>query len=185
MKVIQTMKKNKHLRQIYDDIRTLYYCSLTVLSPELNTKARYKAAFGRKLDLKNPKTLNEKVLWLKLNNYINNPLVSKCADKYKVREYVKECGLEDILVKLYGVYKTADEIPWDSLPNQFVLKWNFGAGYNIVCTNKAKMDKKTVISQMKKWGREKYWLPHSEMQYKKYPKLIICEELLNAKEGNQ
>lgn len=157
----------------------------TRISPMLNTRLLYRYLFGKKLDLDNPKTLNEKILWLKFNDYRNNPLVEQCADKYKVREYVKECGLEDILVELYGVYKTADEIPWDSLPNQFVLKWNFGAGYNIVCTDKAKMDKETVISQMKKWGKEKYWLPYSEMQYKNYPKLIICEELLNAKEGNQ
>lgn len=182
MKVIQTLKSSELLRKAYSEIKTLYYCGLTVLSPELNTKARYKAAFGKKLNLENPKTLNEKILWLKLNNYINNPLVAQCADKYRVREYVKECGLEDILVKLYGVYKTADEIPWEALPEQFVLKWNFGAGYNIVCTDKSKMDKNSVISQMKKWGKEKYWLPHSEMQYKNYTKLIICEELLNAKE---
>lgn len=185
MKVIQTLKKNKLLQKAYSDVCTLYYCGLTVISPELNTKARYRAAFGRKLNLENPQTLNEKILWLKLNNYINNPLVAQCADKYRVREYVKQCGLEDILVELYGVYKTADEIPWETLPNQFVLKWNFGAGYNIVCTDKAKMDRETVISQMKKWGKEKYWLPHSEMQYKNYPKLIICEKLLNAKEGIQ
>ena len=152
MKVIQTLKKNKLLQKAYSDVCALYYCGLTVISPELNTKARYRVAFGRKLNLENPKTLNEKILWLKLNNYINNPLVAKCADKYKVREYVKECGLEDILVKLYGVYKTADEIPWETLPSQFVLKWNFGAGYNIVCTDKTKMDKESVISQMNRWG---------------------------------
>lgn len=183
MRFIQTIKRSKFLQRVYSDACTFYYCGLTVISPKLNTKARYRAAFGKKLDLQNPKTLNEKILWLKLYNYINNPLVAQCADKYRVREYVKECGLEDILVKLHGVYKTADEIPWESLPNQFVLKWNFGAGYNIVCTDKEKMDGEAVISQMKKWGKEKYWLPYSEMQYQHYHKLIICEELLNAKEG--
>ena len=159
-----------------------YYAVLTTISPALNTKARYKSSFRKKLDLNHPVTLNEKILWLKLNQYMEDPLVIQCADKYRVRDYVKSCGCEDILNELIGVWDSADEIPWEDLPNQFVLKWNFGAGMNIVCTDKTKLQKEAVINQLKEWGKVKYWLSHAEMQYKYMDKKIICERLLNAVE---
>ena len=147
-------------------IRETWFDFLTIISPTLNTKARYRYTFRKKLDLKNPQTLNEKILWLKLNKYMKNPLVIQCADKYKVREYVASCGCEDILNELIGVWDSAEDIPWDDLPNEFVLKWNYGAGMNIICTDKTQMDKEKVINQLKEWGRVKCWLSHSEMQYK-------------------
>ena len=170
------------IKRLYVFFLDKVFCVATLISPELNTKMRYKSAFGKSLDLNNPRTLNEKILWLKLKYNDSNPLVVKCADKVKVREYVKQCGCEEILIDLIGVYESAEEIPWESLPNQFVLKWNFGAGMNIVCTDKSQMDKQSVIRQMKKWGKSKYWLPHSEMQYKYIPKRIICEKLLVSEE---
>ena len=158
------------------------FCLLTIVSPELNTKARYFAGFHKKLNLKEPKTLNQKILWLKLKRYMNDPLVVQCADKFRVREYVKQCGCEDILIELYGVYDSVEEIDWEALPNEFVLKWNFGAGYNIICTNKAELDKDETLRIMKEWGKSRYWLTHSEMQYKKMQKKIICERLLKTEE---
>ncbi len=155
----------------------------TMISPTLNTKMRYKYAFGKPLDLKNPVTFNEKNLWLKLNNYIHNPLVIQCADKYAVREYVKACGCEEILNELIGVWDRAEDIPWEELPEQFALKWNFGAGMNIICDDKSKLNKEETIKQLKKWGKVKFWLPHSEMQYKYAPKKIICEKYLNDGKG--
>lgn len=157
-----------------------YYILLTCISPTLNTKVRYRKSFHRKLDLQSPRTLNEKLLWLKLNRYMHDPLVIQCADKFRVRAYVEECGCGEILNTLYGVYDSVDDINWEALPMQFVLKWNFGAGMNIVCTDKSQMDKKTVLRTLKKWGKTKPWLTHSEMQYKYIPKKIICERLLNA-----
>ena len=174
------LKKSKFLKTLYLKCNEVIYSISTIISPKLNTKMRYKAAFGKELNLDNPKTLNEKLLWLKLNNYSKDPLVIQCADKYRVREYIKDCGCGDILNELYGVYDSADEIPWEDLPNKFVLKWNFGAGMNIVCTDKSQMRRDEVIRQMKKWGRNKYWLPYSEMQYKYIPQKIICERLINA-----
>lgn len=168
------------LLQPYRTVRDEYYKVLTLISPVLNTKMRYKRAFHRNLDLNNPITLNDKVLWLKLNRYMNNPLVIQCADKYRVRDYIKKCGCEEILIPLIGVWEKVEDIPWDDLPDKFVLKWNFGAGMNIVCTDKSKMNKKKTLKQLKKWGRCKYWLTHSEMQYKYMPKKIVCEELLNT-----
>lgn len=174
--------KMKIAKIVYRNLYNLFFCIVTIISPELNTKMRYKRAFGRKLDLENPQTLNEKVLWLKLHTYYKNPLVVQCADKVAVRDYIKECGCEEILIDIIGVYERAEDIPWEELPDSFVLKWNFGAGMNIVCTNKSEMDKDDVIRQMKKWGKKKYWLPYSEMQYKFCKKRIICERLIGREE---
>ena len=165
MNLKEKLRKIPGVKKIYSTVTGLICKIATIISPELNTKIRYMLAFKKKLDLNNPQTLNEKVLWLKLNRYMNDPLVIQCADKYRVREYVKQCGCGDI--------------PWDKLPNQFVLKWNFGAKMNIICKDKSRIDKKQVIDQMRKWGKNKCWLSHSEMQYKYAPKKIICEALLN------
>lgn len=178
MRLIKTLKKSKFLQKIYDDASTVYYSGLTVLSPELNTRARYKSVYGVALNLDNPKTFSEKLLWLKLKVYINNPLVIQCADKYRVRKYIEDCGCGDILNELYGVYDAAQDIPWDNLPKQFVLKWNFGAGMNIVVKDKSQLDILATIRKLEKWRKTKYWLPYSEMQYKKTEKKIVCEKYL-------
>ena len=178
MNVMQHLKKNRYVHQIYDLIRNGYYCTLTLISPVLNTKARYRSVYKKKLDLKHPSTFSEKLLWLKLYKYLDDPLVIQCADKYRVREYVKQCGLEEILNTLYGVYSSAREIPWNTLPDSFVLKWNFGATMNVVVKDKRKLDIPTTIEQIDKWSKVKYWLSHSEMQYKKTEKKLICEKFL-------
>lgn len=178
MNPILVIKKNKKIKRLYIAAWDMYYSALTIISPTLNTKARYKQATGKKLNLSNPKAFNEKLLWLKLNDYIKNPLVIQCADKYRVRSYIKKCGYSDLLTKTYGVYKNADEIPWEDLPDKFVLKWNFGAGMNVLCSDKNKFDIESAVQKLDKWGRTKYWLPYSEMQYKYAPKKIICEEFL-------
>ena len=75
---------------------------LTMISPMLNTRALYRCKFERKLDLDHPVTLNDKVLWLKFNTYWNNETVKQCADKYRVRDYLKEKGFSELLVDLIG-----------------------------------------------------------------------------------
>lgn len=174
-------KKIIWIKKVYYKIREYGYSMATIISPEFNTRIHYRRVFGKKLNLKNPQTFNEKILWLKLNKYIKDPLVAQCVDKVKVRDYVKSCGCEKILNEVIGVYDSAEDIPWDELPNQFVLKWNFGAGMNIVCSDKNKLDKDTIIKKMKKWGKNRYWLLHSEMQYKYTIKKIICEKYLSDK----
>lgn len=180
MIIKEIVKNNRLLFNLYKVLSRGYFSLLTQISPKLNTKARYKQAFKKKLNLHNPETLNEKILWLKLNRYMKDPLVIQCADKYRVRDYVKQCGCGSILNELIGVYDSPKEIPWEELPNQFALKWNFGAGMNIICTDKSKMNKDDTLRQIEKWGKCKYWLSHSEMQYKYIPKKIVCERLLNA-----
>lgn len=172
------IKNNKRLFKAVLLIQESFFKICTLISPKLNTSLRFRQANGYWPDYSNPKSLTEKLVSLKLSDYINNPLVIQCADKYLVRDYVTVCGYGHILTDLIAVYNNVEEIDWDKLPNQFALKWNFGAGMNIICRDKDSLDITSSIKRLKKWGRTKYWLSHSEMQYKYAPKKILCEEYL-------
>lgn len=175
-----------HTLRKYPIVLTAYTCFrrlLTVISPTLNTIVTFRISKGKPIDLKNPKTFDEKLSWLKLNTYYKNPMVIKCADKYEVREYVSSCGFGELLNKLYGVYNSPEEINWKKLPDKFVLKWNNGCGLNIFCPDKNKLDIDKAVKTMKEWGRAKQYLNNAEMQYKYIVPKIVCEKLLEAKSG--
>ena len=131
-----------------------------------------------------PMDLNEKLLWL--SYYRRDPLKAQCADKYKCREYVtKECGLlEELLVPLYGVWNSADDINFSSLPESFVLKCNHGCGYNIIVTDKSKLDYENAKQTLNKWLSEDYAGNASEIHYKDIrPHVIMCEKYLSPHPG--
>lgn len=159
---------------------------LSLISPELNTKVVYRMKFKKSIDLEHPKTLDEKIQWLKLHTYRNNPLVNQCADKYRVRDYVAECNCGEILNELYGVYNNVDEVPWAALPNQFVLKWNFGCGQNLIVMDKSKLDIDAAKKKLKKWYRIRntFYLTYSELQYRGIPPKLICEKLIETEDGS-
>lgn len=161
-----------------------FYASISYISPKLNTKLLFLRKFGRMPDLKEPKTLNEKLLKLKLERYGTDPLVRKCADKYRVREFIEDRGCSSCLNKILGVYDKAEDIDFDALPNQFVLKWNFGCGFNLICDDKTKLNIPETVGQLKKWGKEPFWTYYSELQYRGVPKKIIAEEFIGDSEGN-
>lgn len=166
------------LKKIKRSIGKKYQYYLNTLFPKLASKRLYKKATGNKLNLNNPKLFNEKLMWLKLNEYSKNPLVAKCADKYKVREYVKENDCSELLNELIGVYDNVEQIDFDNLPNQFVLKCNHGAGYNIICKDKEKLDINKTKDTLKKWMNEDYWKAYAELNYKSVEKKIICEKYI-------
>lgn len=155
----------------------------TMISPKLNTKLQYHHIFGKKLDLEHPVTSNEKILWLKLNTYYKNPLVTRCADKYAVRGYVEEQGCGEILNPIIGVYNSPEEIEWEKLPKKFALKSNYYYSYNIICKDKYQLDKEAAIKEMKMWMKSKGHLIASEMQYADIERKIICEEFIETKDG--
>ena len=157
---------------------------ISTFSPTLTSKIYYETKLKKKLDLKKPKTFNEKLMWLKLNEYENNKLITQCADKYRVREYVENCTCGEILNELIGVYDNVEEIDFEKLPDKFVLKCNHAAGYNIICQDKSKLDIDKTKRQLKKWLKSDYWRYVAELQYKNIEKKIICEKLLESKDGN-
>lgn len=158
---------------------------ITLISPSLSVKIMYKLCFKKSLNLREPQTLNEKIQWLKLNIYNKDILVKQCADKYTVRKYVTTCGCDEILNNLYAVYNNVDDIEWDKLPNQFVLKWNFCNGFNIICMDKEKLDIGKTKEQLKMWGKSRKHLLYSELQYRTgKERKIVCEQFIKTTNGN-
>lgn len=124
---------------------------LSFVPDKLMLKIQYRIKTGRKLNLKNPTRFTEKLQWYKL--YYKNPLMIQCVDKYDVREYVKSKGLEDILIPCYGVFDSADDIDWDSLPNQFVMKDTLGGGGTsvIIVKDKSREDIRELKRRAAEW----------------------------------
>lgn len=148
------------------------------VSDEIMCKIYSRILLKKKINLKNPKTFNEKIQWLKINNYPTNQLVINGADKYRVREYVEKKGLGDILVPLIGDWQDVNDIDWEKLPNKFVLKCNHGCAYNILCNDKSKFDINDAIKKIKKWMKEDFGAFNIEPHYSQIEPHITCEKFL-------
>lgn len=144
--------------------------------PVIVSKYIFYKTFKIRLNLKNPSTFNEKLMWLKLNE--DDSLKSKCADKYLVRDYIKQLGYSDRLIELYKVYESVEEIDFEELPNSFVMKCTHGSGFNIICTNKEKLNKDHTVIKLKKWMKTDYGLRAAELHYSKMKPRIIVERFL-------
>lgn len=138
----------------------------------------YKARMGRPLNLEDPQLFSEKLQWLKL--YDRNPLYTQLVDKYRVREYIAEKIGEEYLIPLLGVWDDPDEIDFDALPDQFVLKCNHNSGTGMcICRDKSKLDYDAVRKELKKGLQEDFYLRHREWPYKGIPRKIICEQYIS------
>ena len=140
-------------------------------------KLQYRIKTGRRLDLKDPQRFTEKLQWYKL--YYRDPRMHGCVDKYAVRSYVESKGLGDILVKLYGRYDSVEQVPWDELPEAFVIKTtNGGGGLNvIVCPDKSALDWDEVRERLRPVKK----LPNTggrEWAYYGLEPGVVVEELL-------
>ena len=138
----------------------------------------FKRKVGYRLNLRNPVTFNEKLNWLKFN--YQNDLLSVCADKYAVREYVTEKGFGSILTKLYAVSDSCDEIAWEELPNRFVVKTTHDSGSVWIVKDK-QIENYAYIKHVveralsRSFGRRSY-----EMHYQKIAPRVVVEELLGG-----
>lgn len=162
---------------------TAFRAALTLISPVLNTRVCYRVKFKRKINLNDPKTFNEKLSWMKLYYYPKHPIFRQCADKYAVREYIKEQGCEELLVPLIAAYDRVEDIDWDALPNAFAMKWNFGCGHNIICPDKSELEKEVVFRQMRKWEKERQYLYYAELHGIGMSHKIIVEQYLKPASG--
>ncbi len=145
-------------------------------------KLWYKNAKGLGLDLKNPKTYGEKQQWLKI--YDSTPLKTRLADKFLVREWVREKIGDEYLIPIYGVWDNFDDIDFDKLPNRFVLKCNHGSGYNIVVTNKAKLNIEEARNKINFWMSQDYAMNAYEMHYSAIKRKIIAEKYIEPEKSS-
>ena len=162
------------MKEILRLIRKIF----TKINPVLSNEIMCKSLTHKKLNLKNPKTFNDKINWLKIYDYPNNYDVINCTDKFKIHNFLNEKGLNKYNVKLINSWESASMIDWNSLPEQFVLKCNHGSKYNIICKSKENLDKERTIKKLNKWMKEDYGLVCGELHYSKIKRRIICEEYL-------
>jgi len=135
---------------------------------------------GRRINLKNPERFSDKLGWYKL--YYKDELMRTCTDKSTVREYVESCGLGELLNDCYGIYDSADDINWDSLPEQFVLKNTLGGASNgiVLVYDKNSLDIKKTRETLNYWIKKgSNAIEHSgQWNYEKRKAKIIIEKLL-------
>lgn len=149
---------------------------LNLLSDKIYLKWMYWATFNKKLNLKNPKTFNEKLQWLKL--FDRKDEYTKMSDKYLVRDYIKETIGEEYLIPCLGVYENFDEIPFDSLPNQFVIKCNHDSGGVIICKDKNTFDFELAKRKINMCLKKNYYYGGREWPYKNIQPRIIIEKYM-------
>ena len=146
-----------------------------LLPTKLFLSIRYRSRNGYWMDWKNPQTFNEKLQWLKL--YYHKPEFTVLADKYAVKQYIANKLGAEYVIPLLGVWDRPEEIDFDSLPNQFVLKCNHTSGIGlIICKDKSKLDVKDAIKELNRGLKDNYYKSAREWPYKDIPRKIIAEE---------
>lgn len=152
-----------------------------VLSDKLYLKWKWRFKMGGKLDLDNPKTFNEKLQWLKL--YDRMPEYTTMVDKAKVKDYVAKKIGEEYLIPTIGVWDVPEDIDFNSLPNQFVLKCNHNSGGLFICKDKTKVTKKqwvAVLKGLRKSLDYNYYMLGREWPYKNVEPKLIAEDFLES-----
>lgn len=162
-------------------LRTLR--KMRFLPPKLYVKIHYEYFSGKKLNLDNPSDFNAKIEWYKV--FFRPKLLTDLVDKYKVRDYVKEKIGAQYLNELYGVYDRPEDIDFNYLPTQFIIKANHTNGHNFVVENKYLLDKSKVIYLLKKWlNVNQYYRRGQEWAYKDVKPKIIIEKFLKEDDKN-
>lgn len=142
----------------------------------------FRCKMGYKLNLKNPRTFNEKIQWLKLYN--RNPLYTKLVDKAAVKEHVAKIIGKDYIIPTLGIWNNANEIDFDSLPNKFVLKTtNGGGGDVLICKDKSKLNKEKTINKLNKGLKKNIYKNCREWAYKDVKPRIIAEKYMEDECG--
>lgn len=152
------------------------------ISPKLTLKILFRLKMGKKLNLSNPVTYNEKLQWIKL--YDKNKLMPICSDKYTVRDYVKSTGCGEILNNLIWEGFSPSDIPYEKLPSRFVIKVTHGSAFNIICKDKSELDIDETTALLNKWLKADFLLAYGEWFYGIEKPRIIIEEYLEGSKGN-
>ncbi len=174
--------KHRFFRRAVRRVLRLKSILLLVIDDKTFVTRQYKRSTGRPLDLENPVGFDEKINWLKLYN--RDPLMTVCADKVAVRDYIAHCGLEHILNTVYGVYERVDDIDFDTLPNPCFLKCNHRSGLNRLYDRNVPFDRDEFRYDFKLALKTNYYWSSREWPYKNIKPKIICEKVLRDREGH-
>lgn len=183
------MKIKRYLNALYKAITNKDYRFLILsgqgfydnMDDEKYLKRKYKACMGKELHLDSPQTFNEKLQWLKL--YDRKPEYTTMVDKYAVKKYVADIIGEEYIIPTLGVWNHFDEIDFDKLPNQFVLKCTHDSGGIVICKDKKKLDLKSAKKKIEKSLKQNYYWSSREWPYKDVKPRIIAEEYMIDESG--
>ena len=145
-------------------------------------KVCWKSMYGSDLNLKHPKTFNEKINWLKLHD--RRPLYTTLVDKYRVKQWVTEKIGEKYVIPTLGVYKSVDEIDIKKLPDRFVLKCNHDSGNVVFCHDKSTFDLQMAKRNLEDSLQKDYYLRCREWPYKNVERCILAEEFITSASNN-
>lgn len=145
-------------------------------------RCMWRAVMGYELNLVHPGTFNEKLQWLKLHD--RRPEYTMMVDKYRVREYIQEKLGEEYLIPLLGVWDDPEDIDFEALPEQFVLKCNHNSGLGMcICTEKSRLNVGSVKEALCKGMAQDYYLTGREWPYKNVPRKIVAEKYMADESG--
>ena len=163
--------------------RKICVCFGKYIPDKTYLKLLYETRIGKKLNLKNPITFDEKLQWLKL--YDRKDEYTVWADKYEVRNYVAEKLGEQYLIPLLGVWNSTDELKLDDLPEQFVLKCTHDSASVCICTNKKNFDWNAAMDKLQKSLNQNYYWHSREWPYKNITPRIIAEAYMTDESGTE
>ena len=153
------------------------------LSDNTKIKIEYECYMNKKLDLKNTKTYSEKLQWLKLYN--REGIYTTMVDKYEVKKYVANIIGDEYIIPTLGLYDKFEDINFDVLPNQFVIKCTHDSGGVVICKDKNNFDVKKAQRKIKKLLKKDYFKIHREWPYKNVKHRIIIEEYMEDEKDNE
>ena len=167
---------NEHLFNILNSRQAFKW-----IPDQMFLKFAYKTLVGRKLNLNNPETFNEKLQWLKL--YDRKPIYTTMVDKYAVKDYVASIIGEQYIIPTLGVWDNFDDIDFDALPNQFVLKCTHDSGGLVICKDKSNLDRIATKKKIEKCLKRNFYWSGREWPYKNVKPRIIAEKYMEDESG--
>lgn len=171
----------KALKVELNNLLTKY--AFLISDDEQYIRWKWKLCMDYPLNLDNPTTFSEKLQWLKL--YAHNPLFTTLVDKVAVKDYVANIIGSEYIIPTLGVYERPEDIDWDALPNQFVLKCTNDSNSVVICKDKATLNKENVIKRLRRSLKQNYYLKGREWPYKNVPKRIIAEKYIEPRPGSK
>lgn len=171
---------NKILARVIRKVEQDY--NIHIFSDKKYIEAIYLLAFGKKLNLKNPKTFNEKLQWLKL--YDHDPKYTTMVDKFAVKDYVKKIIGSEYIIDTLGKWDSFDQIDFKQLPKQFVLKCTHDSGGLVICRDKEKLDKEKAKEKIEKSLKRNFYYVGREWPYKNVKPQIIAERYMEDNNGD-
>lgn len=173
-KLIKENKRDFYIR-LFENIHGTGV--LNILGDKTFLKMMYRVYFGKRLDLDSPKTFNEKLQWLKLYN--RRPEYITMVDKIAVKDYVAERIGPEYIIPTLGVWEYPEDIEWEMLPDQFVLKWNHDSGSIVICTDKTKFNREDAIKKLKNSANVNFFWHGREWPYKGVKPRLFAEKYIS------